>query len=240
MEQSIERTNKDYKEHAASIADRIRYLISLSKLSQGKFAQRIGMDPANLSKVLSGVLKMSDVFLNRVVVELGISKNWLITGEGVPFEKAQSQDEIEQIFTNRINYAPKGNGTPVYDIDVTAGYSELSRMFTRENIIGYMDFPKLDNNCVMVKVSGDSMGNVVPDGSLIAIHKVQPDGIICWGQIYVVVLEEYRLVKYIRKHSNPKKVILHSANPNYDDMEIDRKDIVGLFAVDAVVNYKVV
>ena len=236
----MERTPKDYKEIASSIADRIRYLISISKLSQGRFAQRIGMDPANLSKILSGALKMSDIVLNRVVVELGVSKRWLITGEGVPFDKTKDPEDIERIFAERIEYTPLGGGTPVYDIDVTAGYEELSRQLTRENIIGYMDFPKLDKDSVMVKVSGDSMEPVIADGSFIAIHQVKPNGVICWGQIYVVILEDYRLVKFIRKHSNPKKVILHSANPEYDDIEIDRKDIVGLFAVDAVVSFKVI
>lgn len=235
-----EKNTKDYSGIAIPIAERIRYLISLSKLSQGRFAQRLGMDPANLSKILSGTLKMSDIFLNRVVVELGVSKHWLITGEGLPFEKSKDPEEIERIFAQKISHTPIGTGTPVYDIDVTAGYTELSRMFTKENIIGYMDFPKLESNSVMVKVSGDSMGSVIPDGSFIAIHQVQPDGIICWGQIYVVLLEEYRLVKYVRKHPNQKKVILHSANPEYDDMEIDRKDIVGLFAVDAIVSFKVI
>ena len=222
----------------APITDRIRYLIGLSRLSQAKFAQRLGMDPANLSKVLSGALKMSDVFLNRVVVELGVSKRWLTTGEGVPYEK-NAEATLPVVESHAGLSRVRNNGVPVYDIDVTAGFSELSHMFTQENIIGFMNLPKLDSSCVMVRVSGNSMVPVIDDGGMIAIHPVQRTDIINWGQIYVVILEDYRVVKYIRRHQNPDKVILRSANPDYDDMEIDRADILGLYAVEAVVNCRV-
>lgn len=234
----LDKTAAADKSTTAPIIERIKYLVKLSHLTQGKFAQRIGMDPANFSKVMSGILKVSDSFMNRLVVELGISKTWLITGEGTPFEK-QADKTPDVIMAYALSEEPIKQGTPVYDIDVTAGYTELSQMFTSENIIGYMDFPKLDSHNVMVKVSGDSMKPVIDDGALIAIRQVNDGGIICWGQIYVVVLEDYRVVKYIRKNSNPNKLTLHSANPDYDDMEINRSDVKGLYMVDAIINCKV-
>lgn len=237
MQENPSNLNEKKRDDAVTIADRVRYLISMSRLSQGKFAQRIGMNPANLSKVLSGVLKMSDVFLNRIVVELGVSKRWLTTGEGTPYEK--NSDNALQIIQTPGFISETKKGIPVYDIDVTAGFTELSRMFTQERIIGFMDFPKLDSNSVMVRVSGNSMTPVIDDGGMIAIHPVQRTDIINWGQVYVVILEDYRMVKYIRRHPDPHKVILRSANPEYDDMEIDRNDIIGLYAVDAVVNCRV-
>lgn len=48
------------------------------------------------------------------------------------------------------------------------------------------------------------------------------------------------MVKYLRRHpSNPSLVVLRSANPQYDDMEIPRKDILGLYVVESVINYDV-
>ena len=41
----------------------------------------------------------------------------------------------------------------------------------------------------------------------------------------MLLLDDYRLVKYVRKHENPEMVTLRSANPNYDDMEVMRRDI---------------
>lgn len=229
--------DKNYDSSAADIKDRVKYLIDMSRLTQGSFARRISMDPANLSKVLSGNLKMSDTFLNRLVVELGISKRWLTTGEGVPFEKARGH-EIERFTNPSIVDVPIQQGAPIYDIDFTAGFSELSRELTQERIVGYVDFPRLNPRSIVVRVSGDSMDPDVPDGSMIAIRQVRTDGIISWGDIYAVQTEDYRMVKYLRKNPDKNFITLHSANPNYDDIDLPRKDILGLYYIDAILRYK--
>ena len=70
------------------------------------------------------------------------------------------------------------------------------------------------------------------------LHFSDPRNIF-WGQIYVVQLEEYRMIKYIRRHADPSMVILHSDNPAYDDMDVPRADIRALYIVEAVLNYEV-
>ena len=57
------------------------------------------------------------------------------------------------------------------------------------------------------------------------------------GQIYVVVLADFRLVKYVRRDDNPSMVRLVSANPDYDDIEVRRSDIEGLYLVENVINH---
>ena len=62
---------------------------------------------------------------------------------------------------------------------------------------------------------------------------------IAWGLTYVVELEDYRLVKVIRKcKEDSTKIILHSLNPDYDDMEINRSAVLRLYLVESVVNYQ--
>lgn len=234
----LDKTDENYIQQTISIADRIRYLISRANITQGRFAQRIGMDAANFSKVMSGVLKMSDTFVNRVVVELGVSKRWLLTGEGIPFEKTPQKD-VDSIMADVIlDTTLNKKGAPIYDIDVTAGFSELSHELTNERIVGYLDFPKVHPRSIVVKVSGDSMVPVIDDGAYIAIHEVPVDGIIAWGNIYVLVLEDYRLVKYVRKNPDPTKVTLVSANKEFDDMTVPLDKIYKLFHVDAILNYR--
>lgn len=70
------------------IIGRIRYLMELRHLSQVAFSKLIGIDPSNVSKYLSGKLPVSDALLNRVVVNLNVSKDWLRDGTGLPFERA--------------------------------------------------------------------------------------------------------------------------------------------------------
>jgi len=52
-----------------------------------------------------------------------------------------------------------------------------------------------------------------------------------------VVHRDFRVVKYVRRNPDPAKVTLHSENPDYDDIEIDRTDIEGLYLVENVINY---
>lgn len=217
-----------------TVTDRLRYLIRQSKMTQAQFARRISIDPSNLSKHLSGKLPVSESLINRIVIDMGVSKQWLRDGSDVPFAKGLHAHEISQPV--HISTAQRG-GVPVYDIDVTAGCSELSRMFTEDRIVGTVDLPQLNRSCSIVRVSGDSMTPVIMNGGFIAIRPLSERRNIFWGQIYVIVMEDYRMVKYLRRHPDNDKVILHSANPSYDDMEVLREDIIDLYLVESIINY---
>ncbi|MCM1484449.1 MAG: XRE family transcriptional regulator [Muribaculaceae bacterium] len=211
---------------AVTVADRIRYIIKQSRMSQAQFSRRLGIDPANLSKHLNGHLPITAGLINRIAVDMGISKRWLLDGSDVPFSKHPEP-------------AANKNLTPIYDVDVTAGSTELSMLLTEDRIIGAMAFPDLPQDCVIVHVSGDSMTPEIVDGSYIAIRPVSDRSYIFWGQIYVIVLDDYRLVKYVRRHpSDPSKVVLRSANPDYDDMEVAIADIRRLFIVESIMNIR--
>ncbi len=226
-----------------NILDRVRYLHSISHLSQAEFARRLDLDPSQISKILSGKLPVSKSFVNRIVIEMGISKSWLVNGSGTPYSKEEQPRTL--VLDDKDEYelarqqTPAGHGTPVYDIDVTAGCVELSRMFTNDRITGYVDLPRLNPDSVLVRVSGDSMTPIIPDGALISIRPVPIDGILSWGSIYVVVTDDYRFVKYLRRDRNsPDNVLLHSANPEYDDIELERSEIRSLFMVENVITFR--
>lgn len=217
-------------EPSASFQDRLRYLMKLSRTNQAGFARQAGTDPAYLSRVLSGKQEPGQSFVNRLVVNLGVSKEWLTTGRDVPYPRVSAPCGPE----------PGGavvKGAPVYDIDVTAGCVPLSRMFTQERIVGYCDLPGVDPQYPLVRVAGDSMSPRINSGNYISIRAVSLQSPISWGQIYVVILEDYRLVKFVRRNSDPDLVTLHSANPDYDDMEVRRDQIVALYLVEAIMSY---
>lgn len=217
-----------------AVLSRIRYLMDQMRLRQGAFASRIGIDPGNFSKILSGSLPVTPGLINRIVADLGISKQWLTDGQGVPYERP--------VHAETITKAPVASrtGIPVYDIDVMAGTGELSLLFTEERIIGHVDLPDLRDDTAIVRVNGDSMTPVIKDGGYVAIRPISEMRYIFWGQIYVIVMDDYRLVKFLRRHpSDPHMVVLHSANPEYDDMEVERTDLRRLFLVEAILNYDI-
>jgi phage repressor protein C with HTH and peptisase S24 domain len=224
---------------SASVIDRIRYLITLMRKTQAQFGELIDIDPSNMSKLMSGRIRVTDRMINRIVVNLGVSKEWLTQGTDVPFPRVSSHDVPTLNGSGaRISDYP-ANGAPIYDIDVAAGKQELSRMFTIDRVVGYMNLPTIESQYPIVHVSGDSMSPKICNGSYIQIRPISEDSPIFWGCIYVVVLEDYRLVKIVRRHADRNKVILHSLNPQYDDMEIDRVDILKLYLVVAVINHEI-
>lgn len=207
---------------SATPLDRLRYLLDLSHRSQAAFARQLDIDPGALSRVLSGKAPLTSVLINKAVVNLGVSKTWFESGDGVPFPR-QTETAVTK-------------GAPIYDIDVTAGCMPLSRMFADDRVVGYLAMPSINPSLPVVRVSGDSMTPSLPDGCLISIREIHDPSIILWGSIYVVELEDYRLVKYVRRHpSNPDMLLLRSDNPAYDDIEVPRASVLKMFLVENVI-----
>lgn len=219
----------------AAIA-RIKQLMSSMGMKQAAFAERIGIDPSNFSKHLNGKLPLSENLFNKIVVNVGASKEWLVTGEGEMWSNTPTTGQISTITVpaGKIS-SSSARGAFVYDLDVTAGGVSRERMFADEQIIGTINMPAVHPDCCIVRVSGDSMSPVIGNGDLIAIREVRNPNLIFWGQIYVVLLDDYRMVKYIRRHPDASQVILRSENSRYDDIEVAKSDIRSLFLVENII-----
>ena len=225
-------------EKNAEIIARIKYLMRELGVKQVQFAERIGVDTSNLSKYLNAHMPLSDSFLNRIVVNLGVSKEWLLDGTDLPFAKSTVRIESpdSRIALPSDPNAPSA-GIPVYDVDATAGsVSGRNELFSSENIVGWVNLPNMSPNCRIVRVSGDSMAPVIMDGDFVAVRELSNLSQIYWGQIYVVQLDDFRLVKYLRRHTDPNMVVLRSENPNYDDMDVRRSDIHELLLVQHILH----
>ena len=214
---------------------RIKYLMKELNYRQADFARKIDVDTSNLSKYLNGRLPLSDALINRIVVNMGVSKQWLAEGSDLPFAKANAPAAVT---LRPDEVVPAGKGAPVYDIDVTAGAVPRAMMFTDDQIMGWIDLPELADaaGSRIVKVNGDSMKPVICSGDYVALREMTNMQYIYWGQIYVVLLDDFRMIKYVRKNADPRLVTLRSANPEYDDMEILRADIRELMLVQTILH----
>ena len=110
-------------------------------------------------------------------------------------------------------------------------------------INGIMDVPggEFDNVCnslgiVMGYGHVTGAAPVINDGDFIAVREVSNLSQIYWGQIYLVQLDDFRVVKYLRRHTDPNMVVLRSENPNYDDMDVRRSDIHELLLVQHILH----
>jgi len=216
------------------IIARIKFLMKEMNIRQTKMAKMIDVDTSNLSKYMNNRIPISESFLNKIVVNLGVSKRWLVTGQDLPFGKESTPSQID---INQGSISTIRRGAPVYDVDVTAGDVARDKMFADERITGWINLPQLNPQCRVVRVSGDSMTPIIHDGDYVAVRELTNNRQIFWGQIYVVLLENFRLIKYVRRHSDPNMVILRSANKDYDDMEVRRDEILELMPVQHIIHF---
>ncbi len=219
------------------VVSRIKYIMQLRHLSQRRLALLLRLDPSNLSKAMNGKMPFSEGLINRMVVDLGVSKSWLRDGIGLPFDKASVARDI--VLDSPMKLRREIQGTPVYDLDVTAGCRSLEDIFGETKPVGIIDLPEVPTGSKVIKVCGDSMYPRIANGAYVAVRRIIDHRYIFWGQIYVVELEELRVVKYLRRHPDPEMIILHSDNPSYDDMDVCRCDIRALYIVEAILNYEV-
>lgn len=84
---------------------RIKELMIYFKYNQGQFAHAIDMDPSGFSKRLNGDVAIGKGVINKIVLALGVNKNWLLTGEGDWFYKGLGAppEIIEIPFNSKLN-----------------------------------------------------------------------------------------------------------------------------------------
>lgn len=156
--------------------ERIKTLMENFGVTQSEFAKRISIDASNFSKHLTGKLPVSDSLINRIVADLGVSKEWLCTGKGYMFRPSDNDahSHIRTLTLPSEAIIPEArNGAKVYGLDVTAGNLARDRMFTEDLVIGSIDVPFINPDCSIVKVSGDSMKPVINNGDMIAIREIK-------------------------------------------------------------------
>lgn len=206
---------------------RLEYLIKdVFKMSVLDFSSRYndtkGVKTYNILRGRNGI---SNKMLDAIVSSYPeINRNWLLTGEGSMLQKDEL--EIEEYLRQ---------GVPVYDIDATCGLEV--RDFRDENIIGHIDLPNINKEVIIITARGESMNPIIKNGSMISVREIKNWDFIVYGQIYLVVTPEYRLLKYVRKHENKDYVLLKSANPDFDDIELSKGDIVKLLLVEDILNH---
>lgn len=250
------------KNRASRLNDVYDYLRSKGLVhSKKELANYINFGYTNLIAALKGNEKYltDNLFCSISKKHNEISLHWLLTGEGnmianeninntinTPDEFHQNitgdPEREERLLSAEISSTnPTGRrGALVYDIDATCGMMSRPIDFVNEKIIGVVDLPEIKETSPIIRANGDSMEPVIFDGDRIVIREIFNWSNIFYGQIYMIVLDEYRMIKYIRKCEDDEEnyVILRSKNKEYDDIKLPRKDIRKLFVVENILSVK--
>ena len=209
------------------IHERISAILSHYGLSVNEFAERAGIKTKQaVYDLLHGKTRSISTAMENKILSCfpDINRAWLLTGEGEMLNVTEVVEVTE-------------HGTPVYDLDVTCGGRSRPIVFADEHIIGHVNLPNVSPTAAIIRANGDSMEPHIHDGDWIAVREVKNMNVLYYGQVYVVITDELRLLKYLRRDEDEQHyVILRSENKNYDDIRLAKSEIRHLFIVENILS----
>lgn len=202
------------------------------KMKQLVFCSKLEISQSYLSEMEQGKKPVTDDLYNKIISVFG-------SDIVAALESEERCDKTVSISQEAISESNR-KGALIYDIDATCGADGRGIEFTEERVIGSIDAPEINPNSQIIFATGDSMKPLIFSGDRIVVRKIESWSYFNYGQVYLIVTEEYRLIKRIRRHSSDEEnlIILRSENADFDDIILPRKEIVHLYLVENILAIK--
>jgi phage repressor protein C with HTH and peptisase S24 domain len=218
------------------IIDRIRQYLDFKGISDYRFEKELSLSKGYINKAKNPT---SDVLMKICGIYTDISPEWLVTGKGEMIKNTEREQKTIEISESAISET-KRKGALIYDIDATCGLSGRDVDFTDEKVIGSIDAPEINPDSKIIFATGDSMLPLIASGDRVVIRKIESWDYFNYGQVYLIITNEYRLIKRIRRHpkDSDNLILLRSENPDYDDIDLPKREIIHLFIVENILSIK--
>lgn len=208
----------------STLGERLKLARENKKLSQQEVASRAGMSQPTYYKIESGKTKRT-TYIHELAQVLGVTPNWLSTGEGEMQTSQQIVDDLISSMPNGITYDQvepwrKQIYSEVYDARFCcgdgAGYPEFEPLkktlpFDESFFIRRGIKPE---NFKIIYAKGDSMSPYINEGDAVGIDVsvIEPKE----GEVYALFWDGDLLIKRIYKEGGGV-LRLTSDNKNYPD-----------------------
>lgn len=205
-------------ENVKNILGEIKYKYNLR---QSEIAKQLGVQATYLSDVANG----------RAAFTNSLKANILLNFPDITQVQSEECSDAEKMVLATINY--EGKGVPYYDVDFIGGFDLVFNDQTTRPAY-YINFPGYDSADCWVNVTGHSMEPEVSHGDIIAVKELKDWSThILYGEMYALVTEENRTIKYIRRSEEGKDWLrLVPVNKaEYDEQDIPKDVIRKVFKV---------
>lgn len=213
----------------------IEHLMVSKGMKQGRFADFVGVDRSNFSKILKGNYPCGDGVVNKIVLATGVNKQWLLTGEGDMYTPRQ---------VNEVSYGD----FIVMNVPLVGQYAYGGYLCGYQDETYVAQLPRIPfvvdhearGRYVAFEMRGDSMtddtGRYI-EGDILLCREV-PQDLWCQTKLhmrkwdFVIVHKEGILIKRVVDHDvENHRLTLHSLNPLYSDRVVDLVDVRQIFNV---------
>lgn len=219
------------------LRERILDFIAYKGIDKVTFERNSGLSNDAVGKMGDNTRMSTLDKISKAYPDINIA--WLKTGVG---NMLLSDERNEKTITvNQTAVSPsKRKGALIYDIDATCGLNGRDIEFTDEKVIGSIDAPEINPESKIIFATGDSMLPLIASGDRVVIRKIESWDYFNYGQVYLIITNEYRLIKRVRRHPKDAEnlILLRSENPNYDDIDLPKREIIHLFIVENILSIK--
>lgn len=223
------------------IIDNLLSIIEEKGINQSDLSNMTGIDKGNLSAILKGSKSLGDKTLLKISEVLGVSYVELKNPDVNIVKERRDKYAIKRRNTYQADTVktPISLGkVPYFDVDVTAGNVQLFQD-SKEVPVDYYSVPKeIQDVDFCFKVRGDSMYDKILPGAIVFVKQITDISIIEFGQVFIIITAEQRMVKYVRRHPTrpDDMVLLRSHNNQYDDIDLPKEKITNLLLVKGYLN----
>ena len=190
------------------IIDLIAKHAKINGLSISELARRVGVAKSTLSRYINGERDFPINDIGKYAKELNLSVEYLL-GVG------ESKDDTSKPYT-------------YYPTLISAGIPQDVEPITKKQKISISDHVMGKHagrsDIAFLRVDGDSMDNIIPDGSLIAYETVNDTYTLKNGDIVVYSNDYEYSVKHYYKHNDTLVFKPNSTNPIHHDQTYNIDD----------------
>jgi repressor LexA len=231
---------------------RIKQFIDNQGINISTFEKSVGISNGSFASQLKnnktiGVDKVENILKVYSILNPG----WLIAGEGSMLKEGfpginsnqqmkpgdSNPSTVLKVKETQVIYDdPIRNpgSIPFYESDAFAG-PMLTFNDGVESPSTYIYSPGFEDCTFACRASGNSMEDKIHAGDIIACKQINNKEILSYGDMYLIVTAEYRLIKVIRKGKQRGWIILRSYNKEYDDIDVKLDDVLSIFLIKGII-----
>jgi phage repressor protein C with HTH and peptisase S24 domain len=237
------RHREDMTDNKSTVAagERIKRLRSFRGLTCAELAKRIGCTRPYLSAVENGRYPVSNKILRKLSQALNVTADFFVSTEEPNLEDTETltRDMLNRKMAERsretVGVGARGSSRAIPVVSVTAAGRPLAAFDDYPAGVGsdYIDCPRdiSDENAFALRIAGDSMEPVIPDGSTVI---VAPNMMPREGKPVVAKLEDGDVTCKVYQRRNDN-VILAPYNPQHDVQIFSVRELQWVYPVMKVI-----
>ena len=203
-----------------NIGAKLKEYFDSKGITQKEIADSLGVSKAYVNALFNGRNSFGKEQAEKWVNLYGLSKSWLLTGEGDMLVSSNA-DVMNENTTYSVPLLPiSAQGGSLNDFVVSVKDSECEKVISPIKGVDYA-----------ITVSGESMSPEYPSGSQVLIKKINERAFIDWGRVYVLDTCNGTVIKRLFPSDTTGCVVCKSINPEYPSFEVSMEDVYGVYRV---------